>query len=135
MRRIADAGPLDAPELVALDHLARASLIETAIAERRCRLLRLEDGTCAGFAVIGPSLLGEAFLALLYIAKDARRRGHGRQLLRDAVARHRGRKLFTSTNQTNGAMQMLLAHEGFVPSGRVENLDAGDPELIYCRLP
>ena len=27
----------------------------------------------------------------------------------------------------------LLAKHGFVPSGFVENLDVGDPELVYFR--
>ena len=40
-------------------------------------------------------------------------------------------KLFTSTNQSNTPMQALLALLGYVRSGVIDNLDPGDPELVY----
>jgi hypothetical protein len=49
------------------------------------------------------------------------------------VGRCATRKLFTSTNESNRAMRDLLAHAGFEPSGVVQNLDPGDPELIYFK--
>ena len=42
-------------------------------------------------------------------------------------------KLFTSTNQSNGAAQRLFTSAGFVHSGRIEHLDEGDPELVYVK--
>jgi hypothetical protein len=32
-------------------------------------------------------------------------------------------------------MQALLARLGFIRSGTIENMDDGDPELVYVRLP
>ncbi len=49
--------------------------------------------------------------------------------LRHAIAEQR--KLFTSTNASNIAMQRLLVASGFIDSGIVHGLDDGDPELIY----
>ena len=47
-----------------------------------------------------------------------------------------GKKLFTSTNESNTPMQRLCEQLGFVRSGRIENLDEGDPEIVYFkRLP
>ncbi|WZB72100.1 hypothetical protein WJ968_11125 [Achromobacter xylosoxidans] len=43
-------------------------------------------------------------------------------------------KLFTSTNQSNVAARRLMAKAGFVPSGMIENLDEGDPELVYVKF-
>ena len=43
-------------------------------------------------------------------------------------------KVFTSTNQSNLPMQRLCDRLGFIKSGYVENLDEGDPELIYVKL-
>ena len=43
-------------------------------------------------------------------------------------------KLFVSTNESNLPMQALLAKLDYAPSGRVENLDEGDPELIYVKF-
>jgi hypothetical protein len=42
-------------------------------------------------------------------------------------------KVFTSTNQSNTPMQGLLGKCGFSPSGVIENLDEGDPELLFMR--
>ena len=42
--------------------------------------------------------------------------------------------MFTSTNQSNLPMQRLCDRLGYVKSGYVENLDEGDPELIYVKL-
>jgi hypothetical protein len=42
-------------------------------------------------------------------------------------------KLFTSTNQSNKPMQVLLNRLGYRPSGVIENLDEGDPELVYMK--
>ena len=42
-------------------------------------------------------------------------------------------KLFTSTNQSNAPMQALLNKLGYRQSGFIENLDEGDPELIYFK--
>ena len=42
-------------------------------------------------------------------------------------------KLFTSTNQSNTQMQALCETLGYVKSGWVDNLDEGDPEIIYFK--
>lgn len=47
------------------------------------------------------------------------------------IAQRGQRKLFTSTNASNFAMQRLLVASGFIDSGIVHGLDEGDPELIY----
>ncbi len=52
-------------------------------------------------------------------------------LLRHAIAQRGQRKLFTSTNASNIAMQRLLVASSFIDSGIVHGLDDGDPELIY----
>lgn len=42
-------------------------------------------------------------------------------------------KLFTSTNASNRAMQSFCQVRGFVRSGYIENLDEGDPEIVYFK--
>ena len=71
------------------------------------------------------------FVPMLYVAEEARRHGVGGALMRAVAARCKTTKLFTSTNQSNEPMQELLATLGYVPSGLIENLDPGDPELVY----
>ncbi|MHC8315013.1 hypothetical protein [Pseudomonas sp. LB3P31] len=43
-------------------------------------------------------------------------------------------KIFTSTNVSNMPMRQLLEQLGYQPSGTVENLDPGDPELIFVKF-
>jgi RimJ/RimL family protein N-acetyltransferase len=40
-------------------------------------------------------------------------------------------KLFSSTNQSNDAMHKVYEANGFTKSGLIDNLDEGDPEIIY----
>jgi hypothetical protein len=46
----------------------------------------------------------------------------------------RTEKLFTSTNLSNLPMQSLLAKRGYKLSGVIDNLDPGDPELVYFKF-
>ncbi|MEO0538637.1 MAG: GNAT family N-acetyltransferase, partial [Cyanobacteria bacterium P01_A01_bin.123] len=40
---------------------------------------------------------------------------------------------FTSTNESNLLMQALMAKLRYIPSGIINNLDEGDPELVYFK--
>jgi hypothetical protein len=42
-------------------------------------------------------------------------------------------KLFTTTNLSNLPMQSLLAKLGYKLSGVIDDLDLGDPELVYVK--
>ncbi|BBV09000.1 hypothetical protein BML2537_24940 [Providencia stuartii] len=71
---------------------------------------------------------------MLMVDSEFRRQGIGSQLIEQLKLTCVTPKLFTSTNQSNVSMQRLLANAQFIPSGIIENLDEGDPELIYfCR--
>ena len=70
---------------------------------------------------------------MLYVHPEFRRQGIGSALIRHLVKECRTPKLFTSTNQSNFRMQRLLAMLDFDRSGFIENLDEGDPELVYFK--
>jgi len=128
----------DLEELVAADGAARRDpgrreFLRTAIADGNA-LVAVASGVIAGYAVLDHSFYGNAFLALLVVRADSRRRGFGTALLRAAEARARTPKLFTSTNASNAPMQALLDAAGYERSGVIENLDSGDPELVYVRF-
>jgi hypothetical protein len=55
----------------------------------------------------------------------------GSALLRAAVDVATTTTVFTSTNESNGAMRALLARDGWLVSGTLDGLDAGDPEVVY----
>ncbi len=112
---------------------ARVEFLRSAIAYGTA-LVAVVSSAIAGYAVLDHSFYGNAFLALLVVRADSRRKGFGMALLRASEARARTPKLFTSTNQSNLPMQRLLDAAGFERSGVIENLDSGDPELVYVRF-
>lgn len=126
-------------DLAALDTVAwhskeRRQAIAAWIADGRC-VVAEREGLTVGYAVVTRDFFHLPFIEMLMVAETARRTGVGRALVLHCVAVAGGEKLFTSTNQSNAPMQALLADTGFVRSGIIENLDEGDPELIYVRLP
>ena len=108
------------------DHLAKA------ITARHCVIAR-EAVQVLGFAVVDQSFFGNSFIELLIVHPDHRRRGFGMALIRYIEKTNPSPKLFTSTNQSNLSMQNLCEKLGFVRSGTIENLDEGDPEMIYFK--
>ncbi|WP_420916124.1 GNAT family N-acetyltransferase [Paenibacillus thiaminolyticus] len=102
----------------------------------------IHNGTCivarsgrevAGFAVYENSFFGNCFIALVIVAPRFRRRGAARSMIQYIERRSPTPKLFTSTNESNTAMQQVCESLGFVRSGMIDNLDEGDPEIIYYK--
>lgn len=110
---------------------SRRGLIGTALAQGRCAIARV-DGHVRGYVIAG-EFFGLGFIELLMVHPDYRRRGIATSLIRSVEIDAPTEKLFTSTNQSNTAMQQLCERLGFVRSGIVENLDDGDPEIIYFK--
>lgn len=139
MLRIARSDAADLARVCAVDPLARRD------DERRALLAEWTAGGAVHIGTVGDDIVGFAvltrhffhqpFIDLVVVAEGQRRRGHGLALVRHCVDLAPGGKIWTSTNQSNSAMQALLGRAGFLPSGRVDNLDPGDPELIFVHLP
>ncbi|HYL59015.1 MAG TPA: GNAT family N-acetyltransferase [Candidatus Acidoferrales bacterium] len=110
----------------------RRSMIAKALAQARIAVARV-DGQVRGFVISEDSFFGHGFVALLIVHPDFRRRGLATALMRAAELDCQTEKIFTSTNQSNIPMQQLCARIGYVKSGYIENLDEGDPELIYMK--
>jgi N-acetylglutamate synthase-like GNAT family acetyltransferase len=92
-----------------------------------------EDGKIIGVAVLDYTFFEHGFISLIYVVPAARRTGAGELLLRYLMSVCETPKLFSSTNQSNGPMQALFAKVGFKRSGRIDNLDPNDPEIVYYR--
>ncbi len=135
------------------DLAAIAAIDEQALAgsERWELLTGVLDGSCGsclvavvpdadGWQVVGYVALvahqffGRDFVELLVVGEESRRNGVGRALLAAAVRRAETSTVFTSTNESNGAMCALLASEAWLVSGTLTGLDAGDPEIVYYRV-
>lgn len=125
-----DSAHMDASQMPI--KLERVNGLVTAIAARQCYVAR-EGWNVLGFAVLTQHFFGNPFIDLVVIHPDHRRKGIATTLIRHLEAICPGDKLFTSTNQSNAPMQALCERLGFVKSGWVDNLDPGDPELIYFK--
>lgn len=134
--RIRLATASDLPLVLATDHMRadpeRREFLRTAIELNRCWLVEA-SGECAGYVVADETFFGNPFIALVMVSPTFRRGGVATALMRHVESLFSGRKLFTSTNQSNAPMQALLQRLGYVRSGVIENLDEGDPELVYFK--
>jgi ribosomal protein S18 acetylase RimI-like enzyme len=133
---IRPATPKDIPAIVALDPLAsngsRAEFIQRSVHSAIC-LLAIEASQVVAYGVLDYAFFRQGYISMLYVHPSHRRRGIGTELMRSLEAVCTTEKLFTSTNRSNEPMQALLPNLGYVSSGTVENVDEGDPELIYFK--
>jgi ribosomal protein S18 acetylase RimI-like enzyme len=110
---------------------------EGAIGDHRVPVgafVALADGRPIGVGEFHTQFFGHLFIELLLVDERHRRRGVARALIEACATAAPTDRLFTSTNTSNLAAQALFLGAGFQPSGSIENLDEGDPEIVYCKL-
>lgn len=127
--------PGDVEAMLACDtyaqaHSGRGDAVRADTGKGHCHVA-LHAGQVAGYVVLRHDFFDHGFVPLVVVAPAQQRRGVGLRLLAAAMAACRTAKLFTSTNRSNLAAQRLFAGAGFVPSGQIDHLDEGDPELVY----
>ena len=128
---LADRDAIVSFDAIAHSDPTRVTFITRVLASSDC-LVAERDGQVVGYVVLEYTFYENGFVPMLYVTRKERRSGVGRALMRAIASRCKTRKLFTSTNQSNKPMQELLENLGYEPSGVIENLDPGDPELVYC---
>ncbi len=127
----------DAEAIIAFDHVAasepaRIQFIYHQIELSACYVAVI-DAKVVAYAVLNYKFYDNGWIEMLYVHPEFRRQGIGSALLHHLVNECRTPKLFTSTNQSNFPMQRLFAMLEFDRSGFIENLDEGDPELVYFK--
>ena len=126
----------DLADVIAIDATqmgtARAAYLEQAVAQRGCYVAR-EGWAILGFAVLKRSFFDHYMIDLLVVHPAQRRRGAATALIRHLEQIVPEEKLFTSTNDSNAPMRALCEKLGFVESGWIDNLDEGDPEIVYFK--
>lgn len=127
-----DVEALCSLDLVARREAGRREFIREAVAAGTCHVA-VAGGEVVGYGVLNYGFYREGFVEMLYVHPGHRRRGAGAALLRRLEGLCRTPKLFTSTNLSNLPMHALLARLGYTVSGVVDNLDEGDPEVIYFK--
>ena len=129
---IKDADAIIAFDLVVVSEPARAQFIHDQIKSSACYVAVI-DAKVVAYAVLNYKFYDNGWIEMLYVHPQFRRQEIGSALIRHLINECRTPKLFTSTNQSNYPMQQLLATLGFDRSGFIENLDEGDPELVYFK--
>ena len=136
MVQIRQAEQEDIPGICSFDHLAgtegRRTFIENSVRSGSAYVAVLE-GDVVGYTVLEYTFYSLGFIAMLYVHPDHRRTGLGSRLVHHIESVCRTDKLFTSTNESNLPMQALMVKLGYEPSGIINNLDEGDPELVYFK--
>ena len=127
----------DLKSIVNIDELAqsdpsRLKFINRVLASRQCYVAE-QGEIIMGYGALEYSFYENGFVSMLYIHKTYRQQGFGTQMMRYFESICQTEKIFTSTNQSNKPMQALLNSIGYQPSGIIENLDEGDPELVYWK--
>lgn len=127
----------DLSSLYRLDYEAqiapqRKEFIRDAVLDERCWVLEA-DKDIVGYGIISHGFFGRSFLDMIYIDESHRSKGYGCQMISFLERYSRSDDLFTSTNESNTHMQHVLNKLGYERTGRIHNLDPGDPEIVYIK--
>lgn len=128
----------DYSEIVAIDEAVvgddhRKVTITKAIINREVIVARI-GAERVGFGIINRSFFEHYFVALLVVHPDHRRQGIAMEIMRYIEKTCPETKLFTSTNESNTIARLFLARLHYIQSGEINNLDDGDPEIIYVKF-
>ena len=116
--------------------LAKVSAFTKLIPAADTKIVRLVatlNGAVVGYAEMSPTFFQRPFISLLSVHPEYRHQGIASALVTAMEATCPSEKLFTSTNNSNVAMQALMAKMGYRRCGLIEDLDEGDPELIFFK--
>ena len=131
--RHGDVAAMLACDAYAQTHPERGQAVRAAVGQGHCQVA-IRAGQVAGYVLTHGDFFSHNFVSLVVVAPAHQRCGVGLRLLAAAADACRTEKLFTSTNQSNGAAQRLFASAGFVRSGQIDHLDEGDPEVVYVKF-
>ena len=126
----------DYEALCAVDSVAakcseRRSRIREWVVSSRCYVGADKNGALVAYGVLTDDFFDHAFIQIVVVSREHQRQGLGAAMVSHFISIARGSKLFSSTNLSNRPMQMLFAKLGFRISGYIDNLDDGDPEIIF----
>ena len=110
----------------------RAHLIQAAVSAGEC-VVAVDGEEVLGFGILNYTFFHQGFVPLLVVGIGSRRLGIGKGLLSELERRCTKEKVYISANRSNIPAQCLFEACGFVPSGRIENLDLGDDELLFFK--
>lgn len=89
--------------------------------------------TAVGYGVFNHDFFHQGNVDMLMLHPDFRGQKIGEQLLEALEGVCDTPKFFVTTNLSNHRMQRLLSRRGFAACGFIDELDPGDPELVFVK--
>ncbi|MEJ9231316.1 GNAT family N-acetyltransferase [Peribacillus butanolivorans] len=137
MKSLKMAQLIDLDDIVKIDkevigNISRCEYIKKSIEEGRC-IIANDKNLIVGFLIFDTHFFDCSFISLIIIKPTERRKGYATSLIEYFINISPTKKIFSSTNTSNQRMQEVFKANGFIQSGYVENLDEGDPEIIYFK--
>ena len=137
MKTVVKADIEDLNKVVNIDsevigNTSRRNYLEKSIELGHC-IIAKEDNDIVGFLIYDTNFFECTFISLVIVSPSNRRKGYASLLMDYMMSSSPTDKVFSSTNRSNISMQRLFDANGFIRSGIVENLDEGDPEIIYFK--
>ncbi|APH03678.1 GNAT family N-acetyltransferase [Bacillus weihaiensis] len=137
MKNVVKADIEDLNKVVNIDsevigNTSRRNYIEKSIELGNC-IIAKEDNDIVGFLIYDTNFFECTFISLIIVSPSNRRKGYASLLMEYMMSSSPTTKVFSSTNRSNISMQRVFDMNGFFQSGIVENLDEGDPEIIYFK--
>jgi ribosomal protein S18 acetylase RimI-like enzyme len=112
----------------------RSGMIEKWL-EKDIVLVAAIDNRIVGYGVFNHEFLHQSQVDMLMISKDYRHKEIGTQLLLSLEKYCDTPKMYVTTNLSNHPMQNLLIRNGYKSCGLINELDPGDPELVFVKFP
>lgn len=111
---------------------SRREYIMKAVEEERC-IVAFAQELIVGFLIFNTHFFDCSFISLIIVRPTERRKGYASSLIEYFIKISPTKKIFSSTNKSNQRMQEVFKVNGFIVSGFIENLDEGDPEIIFFK--
>jgi ribosomal protein S18 acetylase RimI-like enzyme len=135
---VRSAQHVDRAELVALDSVAASDPFRVDAIDQWLKHSEVfvadTGGPVVGYAVLGRRrFFGYDMLEMLMVATQHRRQGIAGALLRHLEQLAQTKKFFVTTNLSNQTMQGLLRKLEYTACGFIDQLDPGDPEIVFVK--
>jgi GNAT superfamily N-acetyltransferase len=131
--QISDSAALKALDSEVASDGARADAIDRWLKEDEVVLAEV-DAVIAGYAVLARRRFHDYdTLQMLMVEESYRGQRFGEMLLRHVEGLVLTDRFFATTNLSNYPMQRMLRRLGYIACGFIDELDPGDPEIVFVK--
>ena len=129
---VEDASAIKALDTVVSLDPSRAAHIDEWL-EKDTVLVAELDGKVAGYGVFNHAFFRQSQVDMLMVGENYRGKRIGERLLLELEKLCDTPKFWVTTNLSNHPMQRLLTRLSYRPCGYIDELDPGDPEMIFVK--